>query len=202
MAGNDSLWRGTSPEERSGDRRDRLIAACLQLVGAEGTAALAVRAVCRQANVSHRYFYEHFPDADALLVATYERAVQELLAAVTAAIPSGGEPADALRASFAAAADFLEQHPLHGRLIFTEALTHDVLRDRAVQVLPGFLSAVHGVAVTPGGGPPRALPTTMLAGGLAALFTAWLSGTAEFTRDELVDYCTAATVALLSTEQD
>ncbi|MGE2836138.1 TetR/AcrR family transcriptional regulator [Mycobacterium sp. SMC-4] len=198
MAENDSQWRGTSPEERSEDRRDRLLTSCLELVGSDGAGALAVRAVCRQAGVSHRYFYELFADVDTLLVATYERAVGELLAGVTAAIPEGGDPSTALRDSFDAATDFLQRHPLQGRLIFSEALTHARLRDRAVQVLPGFLRAVYGVAVAPGHSGPSELQTMMLAGGLAALFTEWLSGTASFTRRELVAYCTSATVALLS----
>ena len=101
------------------------------------------------------------------------------------------------------AAGYLESHPESGRIIFREAMTNDVLRTRAVITLPAFLGAVRQMAVEPGR--PRAtasyrhLEATLLSGGLAAAFVEWLSGSGKFTRDQLVSYCTTATLALLST---
>lgn len=42
------------------------------------------------------------------------------------------------------------------------------------------------------------LPVVVLSGGLAAAFLEWISGTADFSRDELVGYCTEARLALLT----
>jgi len=204
-ASPDDRWRGTSSDERAGERRDRLLAACHDIVGTEGVSALAVRAVCRAANVSPRHFYESFADVDELLLATYERAVQELLDAIHAAVGApGGEFADRLRTVFEVAAGYLESHPESGRIIFREALTNDVLRTRAVITLPAFLGAVRQLALEPGRGraaaPYRHLEATLVSGGLAAVFVEWLSGSGKFTRNQLVSYCTAASLTLLSAE--
>nr|WP_183519497.1 TetR/AcrR family transcriptional regulator [Mycolicibacterium sp. BK634] len=192
-ASPEDRWRGTSSDERAGERRERLIAACHEIVGTEGASALAVRAVCRAANVSPRHFYESFDDADALLLATYERAVQQLRDAIGAAVADSGaaEFEDRLRTAFETAANHLEAHPESGRIIFREALTNDVLRARGVVALPAFVGGMR---------PRRHLDATLLSGGLAAAFIEWLSGTGKFTRDELVTYCTKATLTLLSME--
>ena len=204
-ASPDDRWRGTSSDERAGERRERLIAACHAIVGQEGASALAVRAVCRTANVSPRHFYESFADTDLLLLATYERAVQQLLDAIGAAVAaSGGEFADRLRTVFEIAVSYLETHPESGRIIFREALTNDMLRTRAVITLPAFLGAVRQLALEPGRVPAdkpyRHLEATLVSGGLAAVFVEWLSGSAEFTRDQLVSYCTTASLTRLSAE--
>lgn len=202
---SDDRWRGTSSDERASERRERLLAAANAIVGSQGASALAVRGVCRAANVSPRHFYECFPDTDSLLLATYERAVQQLLEVIGAALADGnGDFEDRLRAAFEVAASYFEAHPEAGRIIFREALTNDVLRSRGVITLPAFLGAVRKMAFEPENAvvrmPYRHLEATLLSGGLAAVFVEWLSGTGKFTRDELVSYCTKACLTLMSTE--
>ncbi|OFB40343.1 hypothetical protein BA059_10030 [Mycolicibacterium sp. (ex Dasyatis americana)] len=204
---SEHLWRGTSPDERADDRRERLITACLEIVGDHGSKGLVVRAVCRAANVSPRHFYESFADTDALLLATYERAVSDLLRAVV----SDGDGADQagrtgnararLYGVFDSATTYLGDHRRAGHLIFREALTNDVLRTRAAVTLPMFLRAVQQIAVTGENesGPSQShLQAALLSGGLAAVFVEWLSGSAKFTREQLVSYCAEATWAVLS----
>lgn len=201
------LWRGTSPDERADERRSKLIAACRDIVGHDGSSALTVRSVCGVANVSPRKFYECFPDTGALLVATYDSAVEELLVAVTSAARGPKERREdshavrtRLRAVYDAATSHLEQHPAAGRIIFREALTNDGLRARALTVLPTFLQTIQRGVV--GSGRPtarrfRTLETTLMSGALSAVFTEWLSGTTQNTRKDVVEYCTEATLAIL-----
>ena len=203
---SENLWRGTSSDERAAERRGRLVAACRQIVGSDGSAALTVRAVCRVAGVGPKNFYAGFPDTDALLLATYDRAVAQLLSAVAAAaIPVADEQNTArgtLRHVFEAAVAHLEQHPDEGRIIFAEALTNDVLRTRATVTLPAFLEGVGQLVPMPTGEPGAfrrgGLTSTLLSGALAAVFIEWLSGTVEFSRDELIDRCTDFTWRTLS----
>lgn len=205
---DEPLWRGTSPEDRAALRRKQLIEACKQIVGAEGAGALGVRAVCRLANVSPRKFYESFPDIDALLVATYDVAVRDLLGAVTAAVPAGSRTKDSrdvrarIHAVFDAATLFLEQDPAAGRIIFREALHSDVLREHAMATLPLFLETTrHAVIRT---GRRKSAPTqgqleaTLLSGALSSLLGEWTSGATPWTRADVVAYCTAATHAIMS----
>lgn len=205
---SEHLWRGTSPDERADDRRERLITACLDIVGEHGSKRLAVRAVCRAANVSPRHFYESFADTDALLLATYERVVSDLLRAVVADGNGGDQAGRAgtdvrarLHHVFDSATMYLGDHRDAGHLIFREALTNDVLRTRAAITLPMFLRAVRQVAMAGENeaDPSRAhLEAALLSGGLAAVFVEWLSGSARFTREQLVAYCAEATWEVLS----
>lgn len=176
--------------------------ACLEILGRHGASGLGVRAVCRVANVSHRNFYDSFADADALLLATYQQAVGELLAEVGAAISAGGkEFRDQLRTGFDAATAFLENNAAYGRLIFQEALANEALRRHAAPTLPAFLLAARGMAEPDGAEPTLPLETALISGGLAAVFIEWLSGTPGFSRAELVDYCTDAMMAILFLER-
>jgi len=205
---SENLWRGTSSDERAGERRDRLMAACRQIVGSDGSAALTVRAVCRVAGVGPKNFYAGFPDTDALLLATYDRAVAELLGVVAAAAMPAADgqhsstARETLRRVFEAAVAHLEQHPAEGRIIFAEALTNGVLRTRAAVTLPAFLQGAGQLVSMPsgesGGLRRGGLTSTLLSGALAAAFIEWLSGTAEFSRDELIDRCTDFTWHALS----
>jgi hypothetical protein len=49
-------WSGVPLENRQALRRDDLIGAGVQLLGAESGPAVTVRAVCRQAELTERYF--------------------------------------------------------------------------------------------------------------------------------------------------
>lgn len=210
MARTETRWRGTSSDERAHERRERLLNVCEDIVAAEGAAALGVRSVCRAAGISPRHFYESFSDTDGLLLAAYERAVQRLLDHVAAAISARGERAarpplparDGLTTAFDAATAYLQEHPQSGHIVFREALTNGVLRTRAALTLPSFVNTVGRMALPRPGGAGRSrdsrLHAVVLSGGLAAAFLEWISGTADFTRAELVSYCTEASLALLT----
>ncbi|WP_328821036.1 hypothetical protein [Nocardia sp. CY41] len=44
------LWRGQTPQDRSGDRREQLLDVAFDLLGTGGSAAVTMRAVTRQVN--------------------------------------------------------------------------------------------------------------------------------------------------------
>lgn len=57
-------WSGVPLEDRQALRRNDLITAGVTLLGSESGSALTVRAVCRAAGLTERYFYESFSDRD------------------------------------------------------------------------------------------------------------------------------------------
>lgn len=206
-SGDEILWRGTSSEDRTVERRDRLLLACRDIVARDGSTALSVRAVCRAANIGPRYFYESFPDTGALLLAAYEGAVAELMQAISVAAERDSAAWQdtsfeaRLHRVFGAAADHLTGHPDSGKLIFREALASDLLRTHAAVTLPLFVVAVKAVVFGAEDRPAASrahLEATVLSGGLAAAFAEWLSGSSAYDRAALVDYCTRATLALLT----
>ncbi len=72
-------YRGRAPEQRRLDRRARLLASALDLVGSQGYARTNLTALCAHAGVSTRDFYTEFASRDALLAALYEHLVANVL---------------------------------------------------------------------------------------------------------------------------
>jgi len=81
-------YAGADAEERRAARRARLLEAGLERFGTDGYAATTVEAICSQAGLSPRYFYESFTAREDLLVAVFEEVValvrERVLAAVAA----------------------------------------------------------------------------------------------------------------------
>ncbi|WP_227996175.1 TetR/AcrR family transcriptional regulator [Nocardia australiensis] len=199
-----TTWRGSTMAGRSAERREQLVRAGYELLGDEGAAATTMRAVCRHAGLSLRYFYESFPDRETLLVEVYDRTAHGLLDAVTTGLP--GAPADEtgrIRATFDSAARYFEADPRRGRIMFRETLADDTLRAHGTSVLPNFvmlaiaqLSPAATSRATAGTG-RIPMPVSALSGALVALFLDWLAGNIDTTRDEVVEYATRLTIALL-----
>src|SRR5688572_6780726 len=93
-------YRGQPAADRRAERREKLLAAGLELLGTEGHGGTTVRGVCREAGLTPRYFYESFEDLDALLLAVFDRIVAEASATVLEAIAAA--PAEARPKSHAA----------------------------------------------------------------------------------------------------
>lgn len=61
-------YRGQSQEQRRAERRTRLIAAAISVYGERGYNGATVKGVCEAAGLTERYFYESFPNSEALLI--------------------------------------------------------------------------------------------------------------------------------------
>lgn len=105
-----------------GNLREALVTAGEALLTSGGPEAVTLRAVARDAGVSHSAPLRHFPDRHALLV---EIALRGFLAwgeAVTAAADQAGAvPVDRLRAALLAYVAFSRQHPQRIDLMFAVA---------------------------------------------------------------------------------
>src|SRR6478609_3597060 len=65
-------WRQTRKTFRHGNLAEALVAAALTRLEADGTEALSLRKLARDAGVNHRAVYRHFPDKLALLARVAE----------------------------------------------------------------------------------------------------------------------------------
>jgi AcrR family transcriptional regulator len=83
-------WRGKTAEERRAARREQLIEAGIELFGTRGYAATSVKAVCDQAGLTERYFYEAFPDREGLLITIYDMLIEDAAAATLKAMDEAG----------------------------------------------------------------------------------------------------------------
>src|ERR1700761_9280591 len=84
-------YGGASFEDRQADRRERLIAAAIEVFGRWGREGATVAAICAQAGLTARYFYESFPNRDALFLEAYRLVQGELLALIEQA-RDGADP--------------------------------------------------------------------------------------------------------------
>lgn len=115
-------YGGRTRQERATDRRDRIVAAALGLFATRDYDSVTVADVCAGAKVSKRYFYEHFTDRDALLLALHREQNHWLLAGIAAAAPSRPAPLDELlRPIMRTLIAMLREHPDRARVIYVNA---------------------------------------------------------------------------------
>lgn len=80
------LYRGASGQQRQLARRAQLLAAATRLYGTAGYAATTMKAVCAEAKLTERYFYESFTNTEELLCQAYSTESAQLRAQINAAI--------------------------------------------------------------------------------------------------------------------
>ncbi|HCT78629.1 MAG TPA: TetR/AcrR family transcriptional regulator [Micromonosporaceae bacterium] len=75
-------YGGQTVEQRRAQRRERLIAAALDLFGTEGYQAVSIEKLCAAAGVSTRNFYQEFTGREELLTAVHGLITAEAVGAV------------------------------------------------------------------------------------------------------------------------
>jgi AcrR family transcriptional regulator len=194
-------WRGVSAEDRRAERRAALIEAGLEVIGTQGWASTTVRGVCRQAGLTERYFYESFPDHEALLLAVYEHVLVEGIERVLAGAAAAPHDIRATaRAGIAAAVQFLIDDPRKGRVLILEATANETLqrrRQQAVRAQAALLSEFANEFF--GERPPDPLDANItalaLVGALSEVVAAYLDNGLQVSRERLIDHLTELLVA-------
>jgi AcrR family transcriptional regulator len=170
-------------EDRAAARRAALIEAGVELLGTEGAAGVTVRAVCRGARLTERYFYEAFPDGgrDALLRAVHAQVAGEARETIAAAVAAkAGDGPEALTAAAVGAfTAFLEDDPRRGRVLLSESFSDSVLASHDLELVPAFAALlVAQIRALPD--PPddvdAQLTAVALLGALRTLYLQWLAG--------------------------
>jgi AcrR family transcriptional regulator len=174
-------WSGVPLEDRQALRRDELVAAGVQLLGQESGPAVTVRAVCRAAGLTERYFYESFADRNEFVRAVYDdvcaRAMSTLMSATT--------PREAVERFVALMVD----DPVRGRVLLLAPEVEPVLVRSGAEWMPSFIDLLQRKLSQIGDPVRQNMIATSLIGGLTALFTAYLGGRLAATREQFIDYC-------------
>ncbi len=176
--------------------------AAFDLLGTEGWTAMTVRSVLERARLNPRYFYESFVGLDELAVAVYDRVVEEMGAAVWAALEKAGDdPVAQLRAVVACTVAFVDEDRRRGRILYVEGLGNEALNRRRIETAGMVVAFVEGYAAErrPGGEASAELgrvATSILVGGFNQLLVDWLDGRIRINRSRLVDDATALFLAM------
>jgi len=120
-------YGGQSQEARVQERREKLMQAAATLYGQLGPAGASVTAICAEAGLTPRYFYESFANREALLLAVFRVVCERLIDQIAVAI----DPADPVVTGVRAFFDLLAEHPDLTRVFLVEA-EHDDAEMRAV----------------------------------------------------------------------
>lgn len=134
-------YRGLSQEERCAERRQRLIAAAIEVYGGQGYRQSPVKAVCAAAGLTERYFYESFGNSEELLLAAYGSAIEVLVADMAQAAQGAGN--DRTRRAYAmlhAYFSALKRSPPAARLILVE------IRGVSAAATDAYTDTLRGVA--------------------------------------------------------
>ncbi|HWU20161.1 MAG TPA: TetR/AcrR family transcriptional regulator [Nocardioides sp.] len=199
MAVQSGVYRGVSAQERAAERRARLMEATLE-VWADPSRRTTMTAVCAEAGLTERYFYESFRGLDEALRAVLETVAAEIEETTTSAADNAGDdPVARTQAMMEAFVAYLAADPRRGRVAIVEAGAMPELRQRRTELLRHFAhrTAEEARAWLPlpeGSATEDELAGLLFIGGMAELITAWLDGAISA---EPADIARAATRAFL-----
>lgn len=191
-------WAGVPVSRRKDERREMLVRAAFRLFGEQGEAALTVRAVCREAELHTRYFYENFADTGELLAAVYDQQAAALADVLARALEEAGPAPEArTRAGIRNVLRFISDDPRRGRVLFAEARGNEVLAARRRAAQTGLMDGL----IAMGRGPelPVVIAATMFTGAMTELAQQWADGRLGQDLDAVVDHAVALSLAMHAT---
>ena len=175
-------WAGVSPAERADERRRELMAAGVRLLGLSPRPAVTVRAVCRSAGTTERYFYENFSDRDTFVQAVYDHVGFRAIEALSGA-RSAHEGVDAF-------VRLMVDEPTMGRVLLIAPTFEPTLSESGHDWLPRFVALLQGkLSANLTDEVQQQLVATSLVGALTSLFRAYLNEELKVDRQRFVDYC-------------
>jgi AcrR family transcriptional regulator len=190
-------YGGKTATERRTERREQLLDAGLELFGTQGFAAVTIEALCAQAGLNPRYFYEQFATREEVLGAVYDRHVHTVLATVQAAIARApSDPAQRLSAGLtafvtatladerAARINYFEMVGVSAEL---EAQRRGVLRAYAELIAAQAAQLEDRTPPTPLGRGDLRMTAVALTGATDGLITDWMSSSDRPPQQAIVD---------------
>lgn len=186
-------YAGKAAATRQRERRTKLMAAGIELIGREGFAGTSINAVCAQAGLTKRYFYEAFASNEDMLIQAYRAVAADMLKSISRKTsPHLNDSRKLVQAGIRAAFEYVAAEPLKARLMFIEAQSVRGQLGRVyVESMNGFVELL--LAFTK----PFLLPNTTtdaelrvmargVIGSLVHLCQGWIASDYKQPMDELV----------------
>jgi AcrR family transcriptional regulator len=183
-------YGGRSAQERAEVRRARLVEASITVLAAHGERA-TMTAICQEAGLTERYFYESFANREAALVAALEQVTDEISGnAVHVLQETPGSADERVRAMARDFTRWADAHRDRAVVAVLHARTIEALRQRRQELVLTFAEIAAREASTLYGEeawhPERArVQGVVFIGGLAELVAAWLSDDVDLGPDQL-----------------
>ncbi len=184
-------WAGVDLAERQRIRRDELLLVGIELLGAVKGPAVNVRAVCRAAGLTERYFYESFADRDQFVLEVYENVAGAARDALIAAVATTDSETDIATAAVNAFVELIVDHPAMGRVLLLAPTTEPGIGARGLELVPGFTALIEAQLSAIDDPAEKQMTAIGLVGALVTLFANYLDGVITVGRDRFVRHCVA-----------
>ncbi|WP_187776463.1 TetR/AcrR family transcriptional regulator [Antrihabitans cavernicola] len=197
-------FRGISADERRRTRRVGLLDACYTIAAAQRMMGTTVDAICAEAGLSKRYFYESFRNRDELFAALIDTLIAEITDAVISSLSSTAMPLlTRVHAGIERVVAILTDDPRKAK-VYVDVVgnhVHNGTVDSAEQRLAGLLVqlVLADTDSTPAQRQRLNLVALILVVGTARAVTAWLDGDVTLSRHDLVDEIAQMAVAAART---
>ena len=184
-------YAGRTGAERAAERRARLVRATVEVLAGDGEAGATMTAICAEARLTERYFYESFGHRDEAMVAALDVVADEIAVRTRAAIDAAtGEPETRLLAGTSAFVALVAEWPAAGIVAVRESHANAALRGRRRLLVDGFAARFAEESLSLFG--DRAWPAArgrvqglVFIAGFSELVAAWLDGTVDLGADDL-----------------
>lgn len=185
-------YRGRTPEQLRAERRERLLEAALTLFSERGYANTTIEALCSNARVTTRHFYEQFDGREAVLRDLLESIVEGTLGAAWQALMNEerdmtGRVSDAIRAVMM----YLLSDSRRGRIVCIESVgvsrEMEARRRILIHAFAELIEQFGGYLAGSGLLPARnyRLPAVALVGATLELIQEWLNGGTDADAEEV-----------------
>lgn len=115
-------YAGKAAATRQRERKTKLMAAGIELIGKEGFAGTSINAVCAQAGLTKRYFYEAFASSEDMLIQAYRAVAADMLKSISRKTsPHLNDSRKLVQAGIRATFEYVAAEPTKARLMFIEA---------------------------------------------------------------------------------
>lgn len=186
-------YGGKSAAERVSERRQRLVAATIDVLASHGEAHATMTAICSAAGLTERYFYESFTSLDDAMLVALDSVCEEILELATRVIAeTSGSPEARVHAVMVAFVRLVHTEPAKVRVAVIHASANPRLRARRTELLRIFADFVAREAAELYGEDAWPAARARVHGlvyiaGFSELVASWLNGDVVLTPDELVE---------------
>ncbi|GAB3010462.1 TetR family transcriptional regulator [Mycobacterium bourgelatii] len=177
----------------------------IELVGVGGVTAMTMRAVCREAQLSQKFFYESFTDTDDLLREVYRSTFHRARTVIESAAASGEDETDSterMRAGVDAAARLVKDDPRVCRILLVEPIADLTLRhfvrDSIFAMITNPMAATHPTLAPAEDSVRSKMRYATVFGSIISLFLEWTEGNFGDDRDAFVDHVTDVLLSTVS----
>lgn len=202
MASTDRMFKGQSAAERRAERKAKLDAAALEVIGTRGWGEATMTEICRTAGLTERYFYESYRNRDELYLALLDRLADQVRDAMVGGLSTEpDDPRARIEAGARALVDVLFGDPRIGRAALSEGLDNPALQAKRREIIHSLGTIVEeqrAAMFGPSADPARtAMTVAAIAGSTAEIFIRRLDGRLEVDDAALARYLADTSMALL-----